>query len=164
MNEGNFHAALIFRNKEEYSKVQDLSKRVIERALRMDGTCESCTGFQNTDAEGDLRAGLPRLSRTCQLVNQRWWFKDARLAADCMGFDSWIRSCRSRQFFGLCPNPASLSIELLFSIDCDPTGSSSLQSPTLTIQFQNLGVLAPHQAGPFGVVPRGNASSRENFL
>ena len=45
MIEGNFHAALIFRDKEEYSKVQELSKRVIERALRMDGTCESCTSF-----------------------------------------------------------------------------------------------------------------------
>lgn len=45
MIKGNFHAALIFRNKEEYSKVQRLSKRVIERALRMDGTCESSMIF-----------------------------------------------------------------------------------------------------------------------
>lgn len=44
MIKGNFHAALIFRNEEEYSKVQDISKRVIERALSMDGTCESCAG------------------------------------------------------------------------------------------------------------------------
>ena len=42
---GNFHAALIFRNEKEYSKVQELSKRVIKRALRMDGTCKSCTMF-----------------------------------------------------------------------------------------------------------------------
>jgi len=53
MIEGNFHAALIFRDEEEYSKVQELSKRVIERALRMDGTCESSTGFQNTGT-GDI--------------------------------------------------------------------------------------------------------------
>lgn len=37
--DGNFHAALIYRNPEEFEKVQEVSKRVVEHALRLDGTC-----------------------------------------------------------------------------------------------------------------------------
>lgn len=40
VGDGNFHAALIYRNKEEFKKVKELSKKVVERALELDGTCE----------------------------------------------------------------------------------------------------------------------------
>jgi D-lactate dehydrogenase (cytochrome) len=40
VGDGNFHAALIYRNQKEFKKVEDLSKKVVERALELDGTCE----------------------------------------------------------------------------------------------------------------------------
>ncbi|KAG8805480.1 hypothetical protein FRC19_007861 [Serendipita sp. 401] len=39
VGDGNFHAALIYRSKSEFKKVQELSKRIVERALTLDGTC-----------------------------------------------------------------------------------------------------------------------------
>lgn len=39
VGDGNFHAALIYRNPAEFSKVKELSRRIVERALELDGTC-----------------------------------------------------------------------------------------------------------------------------
>ncbi|KAG8787511.1 hypothetical protein FRC16_001548 [Serendipita sp. 398] len=39
VGDGNFHAALIYRSKSEFKNVQELSKRIVERALTLDGTC-----------------------------------------------------------------------------------------------------------------------------
>jgi hypothetical protein len=36
---GNFHAALIYRNDNEFKKVQKFSEKIVERALELDGTC-----------------------------------------------------------------------------------------------------------------------------
>jgi len=66
VGDGNFHAALIFRNEEEYSKVQELSKRVIERALGMDGTCTGEHGI-GLGKRGYLRAELG--AGTVKLMN-----------------------------------------------------------------------------------------------
>jgi D-lactate dehydrogenase (cytochrome) len=38
---GNFHAALIYRNDNEFKKIQNFSKKIVERALELDGTCTS---------------------------------------------------------------------------------------------------------------------------
>lgn len=39
VGDGNFHAALIYRNQKEFKRVEELSKKVVERALELDGTC-----------------------------------------------------------------------------------------------------------------------------
>ena len=39
VGDGNFHAALIYRTPAELAKVQQLSRRIVERALELDGTC-----------------------------------------------------------------------------------------------------------------------------
>ena len=37
---GNFHALLLFRNDEEKTIAREVEHRMVERAIRMDGTCE----------------------------------------------------------------------------------------------------------------------------
>ena len=36
---GNFHSLLTFRNEEELNIVRELVHRMVERAIRLDGTC-----------------------------------------------------------------------------------------------------------------------------
>lgn len=39
VGDGNFHAALIYRDPKEFRKVEELSKKVVDRALELEGTC-----------------------------------------------------------------------------------------------------------------------------
>jgi D-lactate dehydrogenase (cytochrome) len=38
---GNFHSLLTFRNEKELNIVRELVHRMVERAIRLDGTCMS---------------------------------------------------------------------------------------------------------------------------
>ena len=41
---GNFHSLLLFRNDEEKALTQEVAKRLVQRAIALDGTCE-CRRF-----------------------------------------------------------------------------------------------------------------------
>jgi len=84
--DGNFHSLLTFRNEEELNIVRELVHRMVERAIRLDGTCTGEHGVGIGKKEfliEELGEGTVNLMKTIKrAVDPLWLFNPGKLYPD----------------------------------------------------------------------------------
>ncbi|KAI0260644.1 FAD-binding domain-containing protein [Gloeopeniophorella convolvens] len=86
--DGNFHSLLTFRNEEELNIVRDLVHRMVERAIRLDGTCTGEHGVGIGKKEfliEELGEGTVNLMKTIKrAVDPHWLFNPGKVRASAI--------------------------------------------------------------------------------